>query len=158
MTVEAIAWSWIMAHREDVDRIVGRFARESGMDRDDLRSSTVLRLVEKHGRFDPDLGTAQTWIYWTTREVATRARRRVIPIADLDLDELSVSARVDEQIDARRAARIILAEANESQIGAVESVVEGWSADEVQDRLGCSLPTRNARVYRLRDRLRERIG
>jgi RNA polymerase sigma factor (sigma-70 family) len=154
MSRNALAWSWVIEHRSVVDRVVARVARSTSTSLDDLRSATILRLVEKFERFDPDLGTASTWIYWTAREVATRSNRKVIPIADYDVDRVPGPNRIEERLDARRLADRARSEASEGQMAAVESVAEGWSRDEVEERLGCSLATRNARVYRLRDRLR----
>lgn len=153
---EALAWAWVMTNRECVDRVVARVARSSGEPFDDLRSATILRLVEKYDRFDPDLGTPATWIYWTAREVATRAYRKVIPLADYDIEQVSRREDPEERLDARRMVEVVRREANDGQIAAAESIAEGWSRSEVEDRLGCSLATRNARVYRLRARLRRR--
>jgi len=158
MTALASAWAWVLHHRADVERITARVARGfRGLDPDDLRSAVVLRLVEKHDRFDPARGSPASWIYWTAREVATSTRRGAIPSADLDVETMCESIPIDARIDARRTLARVQREANAGQIAAVESVAEGWSGDEVRDRLGCSLATRNARVYRLRDRLR-RLG
>lgn len=156
MSREALAWAWVMTNRENVDRIVARVSRSTGASFEDLRSATILRLVEKHHRFDSDLGAPPTWIYWTAREVATRSHRKVIPIADFDVEQVSRGENTDERIDARRMIDFVRREANEGQMAAAESIAEGWSREEVEDRLGCSLATRNARVYRLRQRLRRR--
>lgn len=157
MSRTALAWTWVIEQRDDVDRIVARVARATRTSAEDLRSATILRLVEKHERFDPTRGTAATWIYWTAREVATRTNRKVIPLADYDVEQVSRPEATDARIDALRMIELVQREANDGQIAAAESIAEGWSADEVRERLGCSLATRNARVYRLRDRLR-RIG
>lgn len=154
MSRTAIAWTWVMSNRETVDRVVARVARSNSISLDDLRSATILRLAEKFDRYDPDLGSPATWIYWTAREVATRSHRKVIPLAEFDVERISGSNRVEERLDARRMVDAARQAASDGQMAAVESVVEGWSRDEVETRLGCSLSTRNARIYRLRDRLR----
>lgn len=157
MTHPALAWTWVMEHRVAIDRIVARVARSAPTSAEDLRSATILRLVEKHARFDPDRGSPETWIYWTAREVATRSSRRVIPLADYDVEQVPRQVQIDQRLDAIRMVEILNREANPGQLAAAESIAEGWTKEEVEERLGCSLATRNARVYRLRDRLR-RLG
>lgn len=151
----AAAWTWVMEHGSSVDRIAARIARQSGADAEDLRSSTIIRLVEKFDRFDSRKGSAETWIWWTAREVATTTRRRSIPTAEVDVESMAKPPQIEARLDARRIVSKASRMATETQAMALTSIVEGWSGEEVRERLGCSMPTRNARVYRLRDRLQK---
>lgn len=153
MSATALAWTWILENRSAIDRISAKHASRLRLDPDDVRSATIVRLVEKHARFDPNCGTPATWIYWTVREVAQSIRRSTIPSDEHDVELVPTSPHMDETIDNRRMIEFAIASSNSGQMDAARSIAEGWSKEEVSDRLGLTLATRNARVYRLRDRI-----
>jgi len=73
------AWAWVVSHVADIDRAVSFATRGAGVDPDDVRSETVIRLVRRFGEFDPGRGSAWTWILWQARASTTnaiRARRK----------------------------------------------------------------------------------
>lgn len=153
--VSAPAWTWILEHSESIDRLSAQRALAIGLDPEDVRQSATLRLVEKHDRYDPQRSSPGTWIWWTVREVTQTARRKAVPVSfeDFDGDRFESGA---SSLEDRSEARSVLEEigrlATEDQTLALLSLAEGWSGTEVRERLGLSLPARNARIYRLRDR------
>lgn len=156
-------WAWVLANETLIDRLAARFARERGLDPDDVRSEIILRLVERHEQYDPARSSASTWIWWAAREVATRLLRsstRYALVAEpaLDLD-LAVDEQGFEQVERASTIRDLLARCSGAQQAAARSVLDDLSREEVVERLGCSVETRNARLYRIGRALsRELVG
>lgn len=145
------AWAWVLSNYTTIERISSRFARSHRLDLDDLRQSIVLRLVERHDRYDPAISSASTWTWWTAREVSTslvRGSFRLVA-SGADLEERPVDDEGFERVERASTVRAILARCSPAQRDAVTSVLDDLSRDEIVDRLGVSPETRNARLYRI---------
>lgn len=151
----------MLANETLIDRLAARFARERGLDADDVRSEIILRLVERHEQYDPARSSASTWIWWAAREVSTRLLRsstRYALVAEPALD-LAFDEQGFEQVERASTIRDVLSRCSSGQREAVRSVLDDLSREEVVDRLGCSVETRNARLYRIgRSLSRELVG
>jgi len=155
------AWAWVLAHNGLIDRLAGRFARERGLDFDDVRSEVVLRLVERHAHYDPARSSASTWIWWSAREVSTRLLRvstRYALVEEPALD-LAIEEQGFEEVERASTIRDLLSRCSREQHEAARSVLDDLSREEVVTTLGCSVEARNARLYRIgRSLSRELVG
>ena len=154
-------WAWVLAHETLIDRLTRRFARKCGLDVDDVRSEVILRLVERHAGYDPARSSASTWIWWAAREVSTRLLRgtaRYLLLAEPALD-LTVDERGFDEVERASTIRFLLSRCSPAQHAAVGTVLGDLSHEEVVEHLGCSVGTRNARLYRIgRSLSRELVG
>ena len=150
----APAWTWILENAESIERLSAQRAFALGLDSEDVRQAVTLRLVEKFDRYDPERSAPGTWIWWTVREVTQTEKRKACPVGfeDFDGDRFEGSGSLEDRTEARSVLDEISRIATDDQTLALLSLAEGWSGSEVRDRLGLSLPARNARIYRLRDR------
>ena len=146
------AWAWVLEHSTSIERLSRDRARRFGLDGDDVRQSVTVRLVEKFDRYDPSRSSPGTWIWWKVREVIQSTVRKGVATEEISEDLVSSSPSFAERFHARDEINKIRSIATSEQVIVLESILEGWSGAEVRDRLGISLPARNARLYRLRDR------
>jgi RNA polymerase sigma factor (sigma-70 family) len=157
----ACAWAWVLANEATIDRMAAKFAREACLERDEVRSEIVLRLVERHESYDPALSGASTWIWWSAREVTTRllrARARFVPADEAGVADLGVESPGVRAVETRSTIRDLLARCTPGQEAAVWSVLDDLSPSEVEERLGVSVSTRNARLYRIPRTRSEQVG
>jgi len=151
MSANRAAWAWILSNIDLIERISSRFARTRGLDVDDFRSEVVVRLVERHHLYNPRASSPSTWVWWSSREVATRlgrARDRYLPSETVE-DDRSVDDAGFEEVERASTIHALLATCSPPQREAVVSVLDDLSREEVVERLGVSVETRNARLYRI---------
>jgi len=149
------------AYRRPVFAFLGRMGFDHGTC-DDLAQDTFLRVWRHRHAYDARRGTLTAWLFTIARNVALsewrRAGRR--PTASLDehaLERLSVAddalASVERQQQRDRLHRA-LQRLSEADRGAIAlSLVDGLSAPEAAELLGCRADAFRARLSRARRRL-----
>jgi RNA polymerase sigma-70 factor (ECF subfamily) len=98
MKVDEFA-EWVRPHLPAMSRLAARLA--PGCDRDDIVQEALVRAWRKRRLFDPDRGTASTWLLALTADRARRARHR--RPASVRLDDVGAPAAADDAIDLSRA-------------------------------------------------------
>lgn len=98
MKVDEFA-EWVRPHLPAMSRLAARLA--PGCDRDDIVQEALVRAWRKRRLFDPDRGTASTWLLALTADRARRARHR--RPASVQLDDVGAPAAADDAIDLSRA-------------------------------------------------------
>lgn len=156
-------WAFVQEHYAYITKRVSFQAQSSGLDEADLLQGTILRIAERHFRFDATEGTAKTWIFWQVRRVATDQTRtrgfgREV-YCSMSPDEPDVLGMMsdhdsDRHIEAAAEAALLLNNATAAEAAAIQSKVEGWDPEEIEARLGIGAPGRNRRIARFRAKLR----
>ena len=149
----AAAWSWILEHSNLIERICFKVA--AGVDAEDLRHDVMLSLVDRHSSYDASRSGASTWVWWRARDVRQRMirQRKVSSWSDISPDEIEASLGSTESIEKAIRVAEVMAVASPTQRAAAETLMLGLSGAETQSAIGCGLQARNARLYRLGDRI-----
>jgi RNA polymerase sigma-70 factor, ECF subfamily len=156
-------------HRRAIERMCTRLSAHP-LDTEDVIQETYLAIVHNIGRFRGE-ATFLTWAYTLVRTASGRARRadqmhwrRVEALRWAgDLPGHAANTRpADELLAADELGRRI-AEALGSLSSTDREVllmrdVEGWSAKEVAERIGLTVPAVKTRLHRARTALRLRLS
>jgi RNA polymerase sigma-70 factor, ECF subfamily len=132
---------------------------------DDLTTEVFLAAIEGADSFQPSRGSESAWLFGIARNVLAAERRQAARQADkmlrhagrrpLDVDDIS---RLEEQIDAERASRALLAAVAELPPGpraVIELVdIDGLTVTEAAVALGIPPVTARVRLHRARQALR----
>jgi RNA polymerase sigma factor (sigma-70 family) len=132
---------------------------------DDLTTEVFLAAIEGADSFRPTRGSETAWLFGIARNVLASERRTAAKRVDktlraagqrpLDSEDIS---RLEEQIDAERAARDLMAALRElpSVLRAVAELVDldGLSVGEAATALGILPVTARVRLHRARQSLR----
>lgn len=132
---------------------------------DDLTTEVFLAAIEGADGFQPSRGSESAWLYGIARNVLATERRQAARRLDkvlrhggrrpLDVDDIS---RLEEQIDAERAGRALLAAVAELPPGpraVIELVdIDGLTVTEAAVALGIPPVTARVRLHRARQALR----
>ncbi|WP_283135760.1 RNA polymerase sigma factor [Rhizohabitans arisaemae] len=152
-------------HAESVGRFVARRVTDPHMV-DDLTTEVFLAAIDTARTYRPDRGSEVAWLFGIARNVvATEQRRAARELSkngraagrrSLDPDDI---ARLEERIDAERAARPLLkavAELPKSQRAVAELVdIDGLSVAEAAAALRIRVGTARVRLHRAHRSLRQ---
>ncbi|HWB70895.1 MAG TPA: sigma-70 family RNA polymerase sigma factor [Egibacteraceae bacterium] len=158
-------------YRRHVGMVVRFAARRTASPEEaaDLVAAVFLALIESSHRFDPRRGPALPWVLGVAANQAaalyrdnlreSRTRERIAGRRLLDADDY---ARLEERIDAERAARRLyaaMAQLSDGQRRLLELVVlEGCTPAEAARAVGISGASARMRLARARRTLRRRLA
>lgn len=140
-------------------------ARRAGADADDLLAEVWLRAYAARGTFDPARGTVRVWSFGVARHVLLAHWRRVVDVPhDTGAHEETSDPwpEVDDRLAAAAVAHALRAAL--AELPAVERELlllvawEGLTPTEAAAVVGVPAPTARTRLFRARQRIRERLG
>lgn len=150
MAEKSAAWCWILEHHAMIERVAGKCSK--GLYFDDLLSRLLIELVEQFDKYDPNIGSPVTWVYWRARKVRIymfRETRNTVltdetvftlqPATDGTPTKIIQSVRIKE----------ILSVATPKQAEACFSVLNGLSGRELREIINMSPQCRNDHLYKL---------
>ena len=146
----SVAWCWVLANRRMIERVAIKNAK--GLCSDDLRSRLLIELVEHFDNYDPNRGTAVSWVYWRARKVRTYMFREVKDTILADETMLSLQLAIEgtpSKIEQGVRIKEILSVATPKQAIACFSVLNGLSGRELRGEIQMSPQRRNDHLYKL---------
>lgn len=157
--------------RELRPRVYGYFVRlvRNRTEAEDLAQEVFLRLFRSRISYKPK-ARLSTWVYHITQNVARNAlrsqrRRPTLPVDFSRADELFLSApEVPPSLPLERdeLAQLVRAAVGEladrQRVAVTLHQLEGWTYNEVADRLGMSPKAAKSLLYRARNQLREALA
>ena len=162
---EALCRDWFEAHGTAVYNYF-RFHVPLPDVAEDLTAETFFKVVRAAARFDPERGTAKTWILTVARNVLTDWRRRarlrqyvsIGTMHDLACDAPSPEERLlkEEEVGRMLDAVATLAAADRELIGLRYG--SGLDSAEMAQVLGISEGNVRMRLWRVLGRLRKVLG
>jgi RNA polymerase sigma-70 factor (ECF subfamily) len=162
---EELCRRWYEEHGRAIYRFL-RFQVDSADTADDLTAEVFLRAVRSAQRFDPERGTARSWLFRIAqnvlRDYARRERRRrQVAISDYR-DFESDAPSPEERLLRQEAVGHLLAALGELSEGDRRLVSlrygSGLSSAEAADVLGIREAAVRTRLWRALARLRARLG
>jgi RNA polymerase sigma factor (sigma-70 family) len=149
--------SWTAPARVPMLRLAARLAPHA--DADDIVQDALARAWAKRAQFDPQRGSAITWLLAIVADQARSARRnrlRRLKVVD-DSAEVPDAPIIDSggDVDLDRAiARL----AERQQLAVQLHYFVGLSVDETAAAMGCSAGTVKSTLFDARGRLRTLLG
>lgn len=144
------AWLWILEHHEMIERVAYKCSK--GLCADDLLSRLLIELVERFESYDPERGTAVSWVYWRARKVRIYMFRETKNIVLADESVLFLHPATDgtpSKIEQGVRIKEILSVATPKQAKACFSVLNGLSGRELREVINMSPQCRNDHLYKL---------
>lgn len=149
----SLAWAWVLQRATMIRGIAFRVAQGTGVDADDLHGDLLLRLVERHDKFDPALSKASTWIWWQARAV----KKELVNARSRRLHETPVDEAVHPVVTFGAAEAVVmlhqlrtLASTDEWTAALARGI--GHEGDDLGAACGCAPFSARRRVTRLLDR------
>lgn len=139
-------FAFVLEHSKTIGQAARFFAKGTPLSPADVASELKVDLIDKWGKYTPDRGTPQNWIYMRARHVRRTLVRRSVrntfaPLSDLDA--LPEGCRGSQRrVEARAEVAILLKRATKDQQIAAISLIKDWSPERVRRKLGCSTVAR----------------
>lgn len=146
--------AWVRPHWDAIQRVVLRLVPP--MDRDDVLQNTVLRAWRARKRFDPDRGSARTWLLTIAANESKHAWRwlRRHETVD-DWTAQDHDGTTEESLDLQRAIRLL---PRRQRLATELHYYVGLTVHEVAIVIGCSEGTVKATLFAARRNLRKTLG
>ena len=177
-TTENPAWVFILQHAQAIERYSrANMFRIRGIDPNDFQQDLCLDLVTAFDLFDPTRSDkarpcpycssqgCRSWIKSRaslTRLRLLRVRSRNVGIEQRQRTKVTsmdpmcnLVTMFERHHDANQRVAERYTIANETQTVAMQTVLEDWSTEDINEKLGITRAARNWRLRKLRDRTRE---
>jgi RNA polymerase sigma-70 factor (ECF subfamily) len=129
--------------------------RLSAGDWEDVLQEALCSAWRKRGQFDPDRGSARSWLLAITADQARKSHRQLRPVTELSGHEQANSADRSTAIDLERAIGGLTAR---QQLAVNLHYFLGLPLAEIAEVLGCSEGTAKSTLSDARRRIRTRLG
>ncbi len=144
---------WVTPSLQAMTRLARRLAPDA--DPDDVVAEALSRAWRKRAQFDPDRGSATSWLLAITADQARAARRRKLRRVELvdDTAELGDIASADaaHDLDLERAVAQLAAR---QQLAVHLHYFLGLPVEEAAAVMGCAAGTVKSTLHDARNRLR----
>jgi RNA polymerase sigma factor (sigma-70 family) len=144
---------WIRPHWPVMAALAKRLSADGSWE--DVLQEALCSAWRKHEQFDPDRGTARSWLLAITADQARKSYRRLRPVNELTGSEHAASADRSTAIDLERAIGGLTAR---QQLAVNLHYFLGLPLAEIAGVLGCSEGTAKSTLADARRRIRTILG
>jgi RNA polymerase sigma factor (sigma-70 family) len=144
---------WIRPHWPVMAALARRLAAEDGWE--DALQEALCSAWRKRGQFDPDRGSARSWLLAITADQARKSHRRVRAVSELTGIEHASAPDRSTAIDLERAISGLTAR---QQLAVNLHYFLGLPLAEIAGVLGCSQGTAKSTLADARRRIRTSLG
>jgi RNA polymerase sigma factor (sigma-70 family) len=151
------AWAWVLEHASLIRNTAWKAKASTTLDRDDLHSELIVRVVEKFDNYNQTLGSAKTWLYWQARAVVSRQMKAKLQNTHTVL-EIGFNDKHNghKQMMARAELSIIRPLGTKDEWDALFARVAGLTVKEQAEKFGVYPQTVNVRTQRLSKKIQRR--
>lgn len=169
-TALALAWVFAMQHQTTIAKYArSRFCRNY-VSPEDFEQDLMEDVVTHYEQYDPERSAPTSWIYWRARQVALKHKRahdqqvrvydKVRAATPKNVMQCQTHERFERDHDATRRVADIRASvsATPAQEEAIQSIMLGWTGEEIEERMGIKRHARNFRFNKFANRVRGEHG
>ncbi len=154
-TILSPEWAWILQHASLIEKHAWKVVDGTPIDVDDARGALIIDLATHFHQFDPDRGTAVTFIWMRHKKVrrtmvreGVRSKTLVAPLSDNDETPAYMRGSAF-RMTARAEVAVAIKRCDRTTQVALLSIARDWDARTVRHNLDCTLKARDARVRSL---------
>lgn len=144
---------WVRPHWPVLAALARRLSPADGWE--DVLQEALCSAWRKRGQFDPDRGSARSWLLAITADQARKSHRRLRPVTELTGQEPAGSADRSTAIDLERAIGGLT---ERQQLAVNLHYFLGLPLVEIAGVLGCSEGTAKSTLADARRRIRTSLG